>query len=187
MKRRGLLPLLRLRPIRLLLLVPLGLMSCGEATASTSTLTFATPRALTVDCAQPPATLQARLWVSGSSDPCFLEVDVAAGSTSGDCEVAPGIKRRFTIDWFIDDAGREVVLAQAQTELDLSRATKATAILTLAEDDIVNVGCKDMSVDSFAGADTVTVDGRAVPVCDVDADNEANIVEVCAGGDPFGG
>lgn len=160
--------------------------ACADSAPSSSTLTFAVPRALTVDCAQPPA-LQARLWISGSSDPCFLEVDLDAGTTTGDCEVVPGIERRFTVDWFIDDAGREVVLAQAQKELDLGGATEAKFVLSIAEDDIVNSGCKDMSVDSFAGADTVTVDGRAVPVCDLDADDEANIVEVCGGGDPFGG
>lgn len=160
------------------------LAACAPA-ASPSTMSLRTPRALT-SCAQPPAELQARLWISGSDVPCFLDVDVDKGTTTGACEAAPGIERRFTLDWFIDVGGREVVLAQAQQDIDLS-GQQDDVSLSVKDDDVVVDGCKDMSVDSFNGNDTVDVDGEDVPVCDLDGDGDANIVEVCAGGDPLGG
>jgi hypothetical protein len=162
-----------------------SLASCAPSSAP-STVAFANPRALT-DCANVPADLQARLWISGSDEPCFLDVDVDAGTTSGDCTTAPGIERRFTVDWFVDVGGREVLLAQAQKDLDLSRQAERDVTLAGADDDVVTDGCQDMSVDSFEGSDTVDVDGEDVPVCDLDGDGSANIVEVCAGDDPLGG
>ena len=163
----------------------LALAACGPS-SSPATLRFENPQALT-DCAAPPQDLQARLWISGTRDPCFLDVDVAAGTTSGACETAPGVKRRFTLDWFVDEGGREVVLAQARKELDLTQQEDAAVTLAIGADDVVTDGCRDMSVDSFDGTDTVDVDGRAVPVCDLDDDGVANVAEVCAGADPFGG
>ena len=161
--------------------VVVGLVaSCSPASPA---MVFRNPQALTA-CAQKPANLQARLWISGSDAPCFLDVDVDAGTTSGACETAPGIKRRFTLDWFIDVAGRDVVLAQAQTEVDLEGATEDVA-LDFKDDDVSAVACFDMSVDSFDGADSVDVEGRAVPVCDLDDDGVSNVDEVCAGGAAF--
>lgn len=156
----------------------LGLAAC-EASTSPATLTLPLPQAL-VACAAVPDDLQARLWISGTSDPCFLDVDVAAGTTSGACPIAPGIERRVTLDWFVDVAGRAIVLAQAQGEVDLEGAT-TDVTFTVADDDIVTTGCKDMSKDSFAGSDTVDVDGADVPVCDLDNDGVVNVDEVCAG------
>ncbi len=149
-------------------------------------MSFQTPRALTA-CAAPPANLQARLWISGTGVPCPLDVDVDAGTTSGSCETAPGIERRFTLDWFIDEGGREIVLAQAQQDVDLGAQADAAITLSVKDEDIVVDGCLDMSKDAFTGSDTVDVDGEAVPVCDLDGDGSANIVEVCDGSDPFGG
>jgi hypothetical protein len=156
-----------------------GLGACSPSPSSPSTLTLPLPQAL-VACAAVPDDLQARLWISGTSDPCFLDVDVAAGTTSGACPIAPGIERRVTLDWFIDVAGRAIVLAQAQGEVDLAGATDDVTF-TVADDDIVTAGCKDMSQDSFAGSDDVDVDGAAVPVCDLDDDGVSNVDEVCAG------
>ena len=45
-----------------------------------------------MECHDAPA-IDARLWVSGSSEACPLEVDVEAGTTSGTCDVTPGVER----------------------------------------------------------------------------------------------
>lgn len=167
----------------LLLTVMLSVgIACGPAPSST--LRFRTPQALSA-CAQPPADVQARLWISGSAAPCPLEVDVDEGTTSGACDAAPGIERRFTVDWFLDVGGREIVLAQSQQDVDLSAGSDVT--LALSDEDVVVADCKDMSVDSFAGAESVDVDGVQRPVCDLDADGDDNLAEVCSGGEPLGG
>ncbi len=174
-----------------------GLAGCGPSPASSSassseaggTLRFATPQALSA-CAEPPADLQARLWISGTSAPCSLDVDVAGGTTSGGCEVIPGIERRFTLDWFVDvgvDGGREIVLAQAQKDVDLAGVNDDEITLAIEDDDIDTADCLDMSADQFNGAASVDVDGVARPVCDLDADGDDNLAELCAGGDPLGG
>ena len=156
--------------------------ACGQSPSPT--MVFPTPQML-VDCAQPPP-LQARLWISGSADPCLLAVDVAASIATGSCETAPGIVRRFTLDWFVDVRGREVLLAQAQKEVDL-RNQQESLTLTYAAEDIVVTGCLDMSVDSFNGAELVDVDGVLRPVCDLDDDGVDYLGEACAGNDPSGG
>ena len=165
------------------LVVVVALAGCAPSTSPA--LVFRTPQAL-VACAQPPADLQARLWISGSRAPCFLDVDLDAGTTSGACETAPGIERRFTLDWFVDVAGREVVLAQAQKDVDLA-GEQETVSLDFVNDDVVVAGCFDMSVDSFNGSEVVDIDGVDRPVCDLDEDGADNLTEVCAGDDPLGG
>jgi hypothetical protein len=152
--------------------------ACDAPGPAPSTLSFPTPRALTA-CDAPPTGLQARLWVSGHSAPCFLEV--VEGAARGDCEVTPGITRRFTLDWFVDDGGRTTILAQASREIDLSRAAEDTVSLSFSESDIKTSPCLDMSSDSFSGADTVIFDGVPQPVCDLDGDGIANLEELCAG------
>ncbi len=168
----------------LVVLATAFIAGCGPR-STPPTLVFPTPQALS-SCAQPPADLQARLWISGSRDPCFLEVDVDAGTTAGECETAPGIERRFTLDWFVDVGGREIVLAQAQQDVDLSGEQDDVA-LSFADDDVVVEDCLDMSVDSFEGSEVVDVDGAERPVCDLDDDGTDNLVELCAGSDPLGG
>jgi hypothetical protein len=156
--------------------------ACGPAPVA-SGLTVARPQAL-IDCASPPGeALQARLWVSGHEAPCALGVDDTGAS--GDCVVTPGIERRVTIDWFVDRGGVIIVLAQARTDVDLAGATGDVAI-TFTDADYVTEGCFDMSVDAFAGSPTVEVFGLPQPVCDLDGDNESNVVELCAGRDPLG-
>jgi hypothetical protein len=180
------------RALRRLVPVVLGVLAgsagsaCGADVAPqvAPPMALRTPQALT-ECATPPADLQARLWISGYADPCFL--DVVGDVTSGDCPVAPGITRRFTLDWFIDAGGRTVVLAQATRELDLTGATEASTVLAFTDGDVKTSPCLDMSEDSFAGRDTVLLDGAARPVCDLDVDGIANLDEVCGGQDPFGG
>jgi len=147
-------------------------------------LVFGTPQAL-ISCAAIPDddTLQARLWISGTESPCFLDV---AGGASGDCSTTPGIERAFTLDWFVDIGGRDIVLVQARKLVDLSDPESDTVDLAFADDDYITDDCKDMSRDSFVGVDTVDVDGVDRPVCDLDDDAVSNVDEVCAGDDPTG-
>jgi hypothetical protein len=168
---------------RLAVLTPLVLaQACGPAPVGAG-LVVATPQGL-VDCASPPGgDLQARLWVSGHSAPCALEID--GDTATGDCVVTPGLERRVTIDWFIDRGGVVILLAQASRDVDLTRAT-ADVDLSFSDNDYVTTGCLDMSVDSFAGSPTVEVFNVQQPVCDLDDDGESNVVEVCAGTDPLG-
>ena len=86
----------------------------------------------------------------------------------------------------LDVRGREVLLAQAQKEVDL-RDQQESLTLTYAAEDIVVTGCLDMSVDSFNGAELVDVDGVLRPVCDLDDDGVDNLGEACSGNDPSGG
>ena len=158
--------------------------ACGPSSSSPS-LQFRTPQAL-IACAAPPADLQARLWVSGSAEFCPLDVDLEAGTTTGSCEATPGIVRRFTLDWFIDVGGREIVLAQAQRDVDLAGQQQAVE-LQFAPADVDNVECFDMSVNSFEGSPVVDVDGVDQAVCDLDADGADNLTELCGGQDPLGG
>ena len=161
------------------------LTACGSESSVQPRVLVLRPQAL-VSCAQPPepGSLQARLWISGSDAPCFLTVDEA--SSSGACDVVPGVKRVFTLDWFVDRGGRDVVLAQASRTVDLTGATEATVDLTFVDDDYSSDGCLDMAVDSLAGSPTVDVNGIERPVCDLDDDGDSNVVEVCRGDDPLG-
>ncbi len=165
--------------------VVLGDTACGADAAIAPTLVLGQPQAL-VSCETPPDDLQARLWISGNEAPCFLDVDDGDGAVSGDCSTNAGIERAFTLDWFIDRAGRDIVLVQARQLKDLSAPDSDTVTISFADDDYISADCKDMSNDSFAGEDTVDVDGVARPVCDLDADDVDNVVEVCAGDDPTG-
>jgi len=169
-----------MRGAALLLVVVIAACSDGPVVGAAP---LPRPQAL-VDCAQAPDDLQARLWVSGSDEPCFLVVDDAGAA--GRCAVAPGIERRVTLDWFIDRGGQDVVLAQAQRELDLTGA-QADESVAFVDADYATDACKDMSADSFAGADTVVIDGQDRPVCDLDDDAASNVSEVCIGADPLGG
>jgi hypothetical protein len=146
---------------------------------------LALPQALS-GCAQ-ASQVQARLWISGLDAPCFLAVDVDAGTTSGECKTPPGLKRHVTLDWFVDVGGREIVLAQASDDVDLTQAAAAEVSLSFDDGDVTTTACRDMSVDKLRGSETVDVDGVARPVCDLDDDGVANLDEFCAGGDPLGG
>lgn len=156
--------------------------ACGKAPVGAG-LMVARPQAL-VDCASPPGdTLQARLWVSGHGAPCALSVD--GDTATGDCVVTPGLERRVTIDWFIDQGGVVILLAQASRVVDLTRAT-ADVGLSFTDTDYVSADCLDMSEDSFAGSPTIEVFNGQRRVCDLDDDGATNVVEICAGTDPLG-
>jgi hypothetical protein len=160
--------------------------ACGEASSSTSSLSWPTPQALST-CANADVALQARLWVSGFAEPFALDVDLIAGTTSGDVRVPPGISRRFTIDWFVERGGDTVLLAQASRDLDLSTTTDAAVTLTFGEGDVATTNCRAITDGTTSGSTTVDIDGSARPPCDLDDDGTANLDEVCAGVDPFGG
>jgi hypothetical protein len=165
-----------------------GGLSCAPAPSPSSapTTVWPTPQALR-GCDAASAPLQARLWVSGFAEPFALDVDEEAGTTAGVVRVPPGIVRRFTVDWFVEDGDRVVLLAQATDELDLTDPHAETATLTLADDDVVTADCRDMGDGSLRGGATIEVDGEPRPVCDLDDDGDSNLAEVCAGGDPLGG
>lgn len=153
------------------------------------------PQALTVDCDNVPEGLSARLWVSGYDDPFALSFDASAGTTSGTVDIAPGVVRKLTIDWYVPLGradGVDLVLAQAQGDLALVDDVQATAELALGPEAIIDSGCKDMRGDSFAGTPTLQLEDQDVPVCDLDdscagGDPAActNLVEVCRGSDPL--
>lgn len=153
-------------------------------------ISFSTPRAL-LECATPPAELQARMWISGSKIPCGLDVDVDGGSTSGNCDTRPGVERTLTIDWFAPRAGIDLLLAQARGSVDLTQGEDAEVPFAVEEEDVVTTGCVDASVDQVQGAPTILVNGAQVPVCDVDdscagGDGACtNLGELCAATDPF--
>jgi hypothetical protein len=155
--------------------------SCADETP-VSAVSMPAPRALT-RCNQVPANLRAELWTSGVDEPCALEVDLVAGTTTGTCDAVPtGTTRVFTVDWFVLDAGVRVVLAQASQSIDLRNAQEATA-LRITDDDIITTDCVDATVDNAAGLRpaNVVINGTARPVCDLDDDGTANILEVCSG------
>ena len=161
------------------------LVGACAAPASSPRVVVVRPQAL-VSCAQPvpEGSILARLWISGSDEPCFL--DVSGASSSGACDVVPGVVRAFTIDWYIDQGGREIVLAQGRRDVDLTGTTEAEIDLAFTDDDYLTVDCLDMSVDTFNGSPTVDVDGVDRPVCDLDGDGDSNVVEVCRGDSPVG-
>lgn len=162
----------------------------GDAAGDVAAVSFATPRAL-LACAAPPADLEARMWISGSEVPCGLDVDAAAGTTSGACDARPGLVRTLTLDWFAARGGIDLLLAQARGSLDLTQGEDAEVVFTVEEQDVVTVGCVDASRDQVEGAATIAVNGVDVPVCDVDdscagADGPcSNLGELCASTDPF--
>lgn len=153
---------------------------------------FSLPQAL-VDCAAPPAGLDARMWVSGSAVPCDLEVSLDDGATTGACVVTPGRVRTLTIDWFApSERGIDIVLAQAKKDIDLAQAEAASVALNIHPEDVATGNCRDMSNDQLEGALTVSFGGADVPVCDLDASCVdpldpacSNLGELCAGADPF--
>ncbi len=167
-----------------------ALTACaGELDADSVTLQ--TPQALA--CAATPD-LQARLWISGSANPCALDVDLAAGTTTGSCNTRPGRKRTLTLDWFVHDDAHDIdlILAQARDTLDLSNEQNAEEAFNVSDDQVSLFGCLDVSVDQVSGSETVHIDGNDVPVCDVDnscngaaGDGCTNLGELCGGGDPF--
>lgn len=165
------------------------LASCGAVDEGSADVRFVigTPQAL-VACAAPPAVddVFARLWISGSAEPCPLQVD--DDGVSGTCPVVAGIERTFTLDWFmVDGSGVEVVLAQARTSLDLDGTTDADAIVAFDGADYVVSDCLDLRAGNGRdGAVTIVVDGSARPVCDLDDDGVANLEQLCAGRDPLG-
>lgn len=180
----------------------LTIVACGPGDdvdgLSASAISLSVPRAL-LECAAPPADLTARLWVSGSAEPCALEVDVDANVTTGACETRPGLVRTLTVDWFVpsgavaNDNGDdiELVLAQARGALDLTKGDAAEAAFTVAEEDVVTSECLDMRDDQVDGSPIIEVNGAGVPVCDVDdscagGDGACtNLGELCAGTNPF--
>jgi hypothetical protein len=169
-----------------LALAGVGGACVAPAEGPASTLSLPTPQALS-GCRGADEPLQARLWVSGFAEPFALDVNEADGTTSGDVRVAPGITRRFTIDWFIERAPDTILLAQATRDLDLSRPADAAVTLTFDDRDVVTSNCRALSDGTLAGASTVTVRGFPRPPCDLDDDGQPNLDEVCDGGDPFGG
>lgn len=175
---------------RMMGVVALCAAGCAPAQVD-PTVSLVTPQALLV-CASAPV-FEARLWVSGAADPCPLEVDVDAGTTSGTCDVTPGAERTLTLDWFtiVDHGGDfDLLLAQARGTLDLTTPTDKAAF-TVDDDDVKTDACLHMRDDTLDGAQVITVDGAEVPPCDVDescngADGACtNLGELCASTDPF--
>jgi hypothetical protein len=157
------------------------------APPAVDTLVLSNPQAL-VECENIPDDLNARMWISGQSAPCALAVNVDDNTTSGSCDIVPGLVRRLTIDWFVPldrDDGLDLVVAQTQGEIDLQRSDAADKTFTFEDADINTADCKDMRKDQFNGADTVAFGGADVPLCDLDASGAANVDEVCAGSDPL--
>lgn len=175
------------------MLVPLALAAC--AASEPAVLDVGNPRALTVDCASPPADLAARLWVSGYEGAFALSYDTATHTTTGTVDVAPGVVRKLTIDWFVPlgrGDGLDLVLAQAQGELNLVDGVQPTAEYAVSAEAISDGACLDMRFDTFAGAATVDLDGVTVPLCDLDDSCSGgdpasctNLIETCSGSDPL--
>jgi hypothetical protein len=159
---------------------------------------LATPQALIVDCESSPSDLEAELWISGKGESCPMEVDMANGTTTGSCRVAPGRVRTLTLDWFvmrespIGGGQVRVLLAQAQDELDLRDAKEAQVTWTVVEEDIDSVNCLDMRGDPANGSEMVLFEGELRPVCDLDDSCDgvltvacSNLGEICNGADPL--
>jgi hypothetical protein len=175
----------------LILAVVLGglIWGCGVEPAPAS-LSLSVPQALT-GCDGLATPLQARLWVSGFTEPFALTVNDETGAATGAVRVPPGVVRRFTVDWFAEHRetirGTIVVLAQVSDDLDLSEASTDTATVAFAADAVTTTDCRDMADGSVTGSATIDIDGTGRPVCDLDGDGVSNLVEVCAGDDPLEG
>lgn len=173
----------------------LSLCVLAACAAEPSTISLSNPQALSVDCATPPTDLAARLWVSGYDEPIALSYDAASNTTSGSADIAPGVVRTLTVDWYRPLGRRdgiELVLAQARGELALVDGVTPTADFAIAADSINDTSCLDLRFDTVDGAGTVDLDGATVPVCDLDdscsggdAATCTNLIETCSGGDPL--
>jgi hypothetical protein len=155
------------------------LLSVVSCSAPEAQLVVSTPQAL-LDCAELPA-LRAELMVSGVAEPCTLEVDLGAGTTSGDCDIPTGLTRTIVIDWLVDVDNVRVVVAQVRKELDVTTAGAETT-LVFVDDDIITQQCTDRN-----GGQTQVVGNASFPICDLDDDGTSNVVEVCGGLSPFRG
>lgn len=181
----------RRRPL-LLALVAL-VASCGGVedvdAGAPLTLSFALP----IECAAPPADLQAVAWVSGTRAPAPLAVDVDADTTSGTVRVTTGAERRIVVDWFVEREGTRVLLAQAVKTLDLTQPEAETFVLDISPSDVNVTTCQDVRDDlTRVGSATTTFAGEQRPACDLDAScgatpdaSCANLGELCAGADPL--
>lgn len=181
-----------------LFLVALASAACGGPPEGDVGLTaLGLPFALPVDCAQEPADLSAEAWVSGFREPTPLDVDLAAGTTSGEIDDVTVGDRTLVIDWYVErDLGGapvRVLLAQAESPLDLTAPETGSVEVTIAPDDVNVTECRDVRGDpTLAGSPTQTVGGVERPACDLDdscagspAPECANLGELCAGADPL--
>jgi len=171
--------------------------ACGPERADVELGEMSRGFALPIDCAAEPADLQAEAWVSGFRESTPLDVDLAAGTTSGELRDITVGDRRLVIDWFVErDFGGSTVrimLAQAETALDLTAPETNTVSVEIGPDDVEVAACRDVRGDStLAGSDTVSFDGADRPVCDLDdscagtpGPECANLGELCAGDDPL--
>lgn len=166
--------------------------ACGPAPANVSAVAFPLPSALVVGCANPPSDLEAELWVSGFDESCPLDVDVAAGTTEGNCTVTTGRERTLTVDWFVIRDDTRVLLAQARDTVDLTNVTEDTVAFAIADGDVEVLECLDVREDQKDGKETQTFGGQERPVCDLDDDcggaldvDCSNIGEICANADPL--
>ena len=164
---------------------------CG-AEAEPTAITFANPQALVVGCANPPQDLEAEMWISGFQESCPLDVDVNAGTTTGDCVVTTGRSRTLTVDWFVTRGQTRVLLAQVQRTFDLTAVTEASLDSTISDADVEVLECRLMVNDQRDGEPTQSFNGVDAAVCDLDGDcggvldvGCANIGELCAGADPL--
>lgn len=174
------------------LVVTGAVAACGPANADVAAVAFPMPSALVVGCANPPADLEAELWISGFDDSCPLTVDVDEGTTVGECVVTTGRERTLTVDWYVIRENTRVLLAQARDTVDLTSVTEETVAFDIADGDIEVLECLDVRDDKLDGVDTQTFDGEARPVCDLDNDcggtfdvGCSNVGEICAGADPL--
>jgi hypothetical protein len=177
---------------RALLILPL-LAACAEGPIAVSAVSLSLPE--TVDCAGGlPDDVQAEAWQSGGEEPTELTVD-ENGAVSGDLVVTTGISRRLVVDWYVERDESRVLLAQAATNVDLTRPEADELDVDLGERDITVTDCRDVTKDlGREGLDIVSFRGAVVPVCDMDADcgddgevrpECSNLGEICAGTDPL--
>ena len=180
----------------------LSLVACAGGDDGAHTVrghwVVSTPQALQLDCAQVPDDLSAELWVSGNQESCPLTVDLDEGTTSGTCQTVPGRVRVATLDWFVfrshpsESEPVRVLLAQAQSDIDLEEPSENTVTWTIEDDDIQVTDCLDVTSDPFDGETQVELNGQIQLVCDLDGScggSEAagcsNLGEICNGTDPL--
>jgi hypothetical protein len=171
--------------------------ACAPAEEDVQLTALGLPFALPIDCAQEPSDLAAEAWVSGFRDPEPLTVDLAAGTTTGEVSNVTVGDRTLIIDWYVErdfgGATHRVLLAQAETALDLTAPETATVEVSISPDDVEVAECRDVRGDpTLAGSATQTVGGVDVPACDLDdscagspAPECANLGELCVGEDVF--
>lgn len=195
-----------MKSFSLALLLSLGslslLMSCSADVQTSNSISLQLPERLL--CAAPPQDIKARLWISGMSDACLLDVSADA-VVSGSC---PGVTaratRNTTLDYYLEqdlsarfsslENPYTVLLAQAHKDLDLNNIESESYPLNFVEADFISEdSCLDyehVNTDGDMGRSRITDFNALGSPCDLDADmmnnsGGTNLQELCAGADPF--